>query len=203
MDIFYYITSYIRIVPRKAIQYLYNYYNGIKPLPATRMVKQPMAIKMWNHVTNLYLDPTEIVPGVYLGNAYNASNYSTVQRLNIKTIVNVSLEIPNFFEETTDISYFQIPVKDDAEHHITEYIRPILNFLDTRGPFSVDNSVLIHCYMGSSRSASVVLMYLINKYNYTYDGAIAHLKHKRPIVNINTNFLRDIKEFFCDEPLII
>ena len=46
--------------------------------------------------------------------------------------------------------------------------------------------------MGSSRSASVVCIILMHIYGYTKDAAIALLKEKRPIVNMNINFLHDI-----------
>jgi protein-tyrosine phosphatase len=167
------------------------------------MIELPMTKKVWNHFENLYLHPTEILPGIYLGNAYNASNYKTIERLNIKTIINVSKEIPNFFEKNTTIKYLQIPIKDDSENHITEFIRPTLEFLNLHEPYDENKSILIHCYMGSSRSASIVLLYLIYKYQYSYNAALELLLSKRPIVNINTNFLKDIYDFFNEEPLVI
>lgn len=203
MNIVYYIASYIRILPRKAGQFIYNKYYGIPHYNTNRMIELPLSKKVWNHVENLYLEPTEILPGLYLGNAYNASNYKTIEKLNIKTIVNVSKELPNFFEKNTSIRYLQIPIKDDSENHITEFIHSVLDFLDQNGPYDKNNSVLIHCYMGSSRSASIVLLYLIYKYQYSYNAGLELLRSKRPIVNINTNFLKDIYDYFNEEPLII
>lgn len=203
MNIVYYIASFMRILPRKAGQFIYNKYYGIPHYNTNRMIELPLTKKVWNHVENLYLEPTEILPGIYLGNAYNASNYKTIEKFNIKTIVNVSKELPNFFEKNTSIKYFQIPIKDDSENHITEFINSVLEFLDKNGPYDEHNSLLIHCYMGSSRSASIVLLYLIYKYQYSYDAGLELLRSKRPIVNINTNFLKDIYDFFKEEPLII
>ena len=203
MNILYYIASYMRILPRKAGMFIYNQYYGIPHCNTNRMIELPITKKVWNHFENLYLHPTEILPGIYLGNAYNASNYKTIERLNIKTIINVSKEIPNFFEKNTAIKYLQIPIKDDSENHITEFIRPTLEFLNLHGPYDDNNSILIHCYMGSSRSASIVLLYLIYKYQYSYNDALELLLSKRPIVNINTNFLKDIYDFFNEEPLVI
>ena len=50
--------------------------------------------------------------------------------------------------------------------------------------------------MGSSRSASITLAYLIYKYNFTLNNGLKYLKKKRDIINININFINDIKEFF-------
>ena len=110
MNTIYYLISYLRIIPRKTAIAAYNYYYGIKHLPAIRMEKLPLTNRVWNHITNLYIEPTEILPGLYLGNAYNASNYSTIQYYNIKNILNISKELPNYFENNTDITYKKIEI---------------------------------------------------------------------------------------------
>jgi protein-tyrosine phosphatase len=56
--------------------------------------------------------------------------------------------------------------------------------------------------MGSSRSASIVLIYLITKYNYDFESALKLIKLKRPIVNINNNFIEDIKKYLEKENCI-
>ena len=161
-----YLSSYLKIIPRKAVETMYNYYYGLRALPAIRMEKIPRIHSLLNHVTSLGMEPTEIIPGIFLGNAYNASNNYTLQYYKIKTIVNVSKEIPNVFEGK--YNYYRVPIHDDSEHHISEYIPEILDFLNNL-TIDNDNAILIHCYMGSSRSASVVLLYLITKFKYDFD----------------------------------
>ncbi|CAF1310999.1 unnamed protein product [Adineta ricciae] len=58
------------------------------------------------------------------------------------------------------------------------------------------NQVLIHCYAGRSRSATIALMYLMKKYQYAYDEAEKHLKEKRPDILVNEGFKRQLKLFF-------
>jgi protein-tyrosine phosphatase len=48
--------------------------------------------------------------------------------------------------------------------------------------------------MGSSRSAILVIYYLIKKYQMSMDEALHFLKEKRSIVNINNNFIKDVKK---------
>lgn len=48
--------------------------------------------------------------------------------------------------------------------------------------------VLVHCMAGASRSASVIIYYLIKYHNFSFDHALTHVKEKRPIVNINKWF---------------
>lgn len=52
--------------------------------------------------------------------------------------------------------------------------------------------------MGSSRSASIVLAYLVYKYKYDINKAIEFIKSKRNIVNINLNFIDDIRNYFIN-----
>lgn len=199
MNSLYYIASYLRIIPKKAYSAAYNYYCGIESYPTERMETIPKYHSLLNHVSSLYLEPTEIIPGIYLGNAYNASNYLTLKYYNINHILNISTELANVFPDM--YNYLKIPVKDDNQNHIYEYIPEIIEFLDkiNIGP---ENAVLIHCYMGSSRSASVVLLYLIHKYRFSYEHALQLIKNKRPIVNINKNFLEDIRAYFDEDASI-
>ena len=196
MNTVYYVVSYLRILPRKTAMAIMNYCYGIIPAPAIRMEILPLNKRVWNHVHNLYIEPTEIVRGLFLGNAFNASNYSTLTTLGIMRIMNISMDIPNFFESS--IEYLNIPIQDDNNHHILPWIPKIITFLDLH--YGQDSNIspceleplMVHCYMGSSRSASVVCIILMHIYGYTKDSAIALLKEKRSIVNMNINFLNDI-----------
>jgi protein-tyrosine phosphatase len=198
--IFSYLSSFIRIIPLKARDTLYNYYYGIRAVPAIRMETIPRIHSIINHITSLGMQPTEIIPGIFLGNAYNANNAQTLESYKISSIINVSMEIPNSFD--SKYVYYRIPIMDDNHHHIIDYIPDLLRFFDeTR--IDPEHALLIHCYMGSSRSASIVLLYLIMKCNYTFDAALTLIKAKRPIVNINTNFLEDIKTYIAQNGVVL
>jgi hypothetical protein len=189
-----YLSSYFKIIPRKARDTLYNYYYGIRAVPAIRMETIPRMYSILNHITSLGLEPTEIVPGIFLGNGYNASNNQTLRYYKITSIMNASIEIPNCYENRDQFKYCRIPILDDNQHHIAEYIPEMLRFYEET-QIDADHALLIHCYMGSSRSASIVLLFLIVKYGYSFDAALTLIKTKRPIVNINTNFLEDIRNY--------
>ena len=55
-------------------------------------------------------------------------------------------------------------------------------------------NVLIHCMMGRSRSATVVLYYLIKIHNMRLDEALNYLISKRYVVNPSIKFINNLKE---------
>jgi len=54
-------------------------------------------------------------------------------------------------------------------------------------------NILIHCYMGASRSASIVIYYLMKTRNCTFEEALKYLIDKRPHVNPTFRFAKDLK----------
>lgn len=228
MNFIYHIYSYLRIIPYKSIEYIKKYVNGTQCQHTERLYTIPTKNRIANHITNLFLEPTHIIDNIYLGNAYNASNYAIIKQYSFNYIVNVTKEIKNYYERENidfysdidnieikniptsiftstdtsitiydnynDITYLRIPIYDDCTYHITDYIKEAMEFIDNATQNK--GNILIHCYMGSSRSASIVLAYLIYKYNYSLNDALLFLKNKRNIVNINVNFINDVKTYF-------
>ena len=213
MDIIYNSCSYFRILSIKSFDFIQKYLNGTKISSVTRQIKLPVQKSIYNHIVNIFLYPTNIIDNIYLGNGYNASNFSVIRDYDIKYIINVTNEIPNYYEyniisnnindENTllcsnnnlNIKYLTIPIYDNSENFIFPYINQALEFIE-EAQSNNDGNILIHCYMGSSRSASITLAYLIYKYNFTLNKGLKYLKKKRDIVNINMNFINDIKKYF-------
>jgi len=55
--------------------------------------------------------------------------------------------------------------------------------------------ILIHCNQGRSRSASVVVGYLMKANRWSYDTALQHLRSKRPACLPNTGFQEQLLEY--------
>jgi len=56
-------------------------------------------------------------------------------------------------------------------------------------------NVLVHCQQGISRSASVVIAYLIKKYGMSYEYAFAFVKRYRACIDPNPGFVKCLKEW--------
>ena len=49
-------------------------------------------------------------------------------------------------------------------------------------------NVLVHCFAGVSRSASIIIAYLMKEKNNTYKEAFSFVKAKRSIIDPNFGF---------------
>ena len=80
-------------------------------------------------------------------------------------------------------------MKDDGiDEFNKEQLDNIINFIKKD-----NNNVLIHCMMGRSRSATVVLYYLIKIHNMTLDESLEYLLSKRYVVNPSLKFIENLK----------
>ena len=94
---------------------------------------------------------SQLLPHLYLGTEWNASNYDSLIADNVTHILNVSSEVDNFFPET--FKYLNIRVLDiDQTDLIKEFDRTNKFIQEAKEQAT---SCLVHCKMGVSRSASV------------------------------------------------
>ena len=129
---------------------------------------------------------TYIIDNIFLGSSFNASNEDLLDNLKIKRIVNISYDIPNYHN---NLDYFYLKMKDDGiDEFNKEQLDNIINFIKKD-----NNNVLIHCMMGRSRSATVVLYYLIKIHNMTLDESLEYLLSKRYVVNPSIKFIENLK----------
>jgi hypothetical protein len=139
---------------------------------------------------HFFSGPTQVYNGLYLGSAYNASCWYTLEKFNIKYIINVTSEISNYYE-SSGITYYRIPIRDDNNESIQSYFdesyKKIEEFLRKN-----DGNVLVHCYMGASRSATVVARFISKKQEVDITEVIANLTERRPIVNPTQQFIKDL-----------
>lgn len=173
---------------QKTINYSTNDWEKVE-----RIEKRQLSI-----IDNLYYitdSPTFIKDNIYLGNAYNASNYDELKKNNIGYILNITKEISNYYPE--EFKYLNIKVTDNNGQSIERYFSIILHFIN-KSQLETNNSkknILIHCFMGSSRSASCVILYLMDKYKMTFTDSYNMIKELRPIVNPNTSFVKQLENY--------
>ena len=130
-----------------------------------------------------------IIDNIYLGSCIGASNFKLLNNKKIKYICNISDNIPNFFSDT--LEYFNIIKKDNGRDDLNK------NDLDKSYKFilnsqNTNHNILIHCFVGRSRSVSILIYYLMKKYDLTIKESILFLKSKRKWINPSIKFIKNI-----------
>ncbi|CAI2369738.1 unnamed protein product [Moneuplotes crassus] len=202
--------------------------------------------------------PSEIFEAfLYLSNCLVAKDADLLKTLGITHILNVTDNVPNYFEESNpDLEYFNIDINDVEEAPIEEFFEFAYNIinqvlltnnekieeidefpdisdhysdefdthtlrLDTSSKMidlwensplkstisSVDLSIetarqqnsgskiLVHCAMGKSRSATIVIMYIMKKFKLPFKTAFKLVSLRREKIDINPGFIEKLKEF--------
>jgi len=60
--------------------------------------------------------------------------------------------------------------------------------------FNPNAKVLVHCHMGKSRSASIVIYYLMRTRGWGYDAALKFAQDKRPLVGPNAWYAQQLRD---------
>jgi protein-tyrosine phosphatase len=80
-------------------------------------------------------------------------------------------------------------VEDSEEENLRQYFEKTDSFIDTHRK---NGNVLVHCMAGVSRSATVVIAYLMKTNKWKYEETLKYVREKRNIVGPNEGFLRQL-----------
>ncbi|NXT32763.1 DS13B phosphatase, partial [Pelecanoides urinatrix] len=143
-----------------------------------------------NHVDQVW-------PNIYLGDAWAARSKTTLQSLNITHILNAadgpySINTGAKYYEDLQIEYYGVEAFDDPSFNLSIFFYDAANFigkaLNTSG-----GKVFVHCAMGVSRSASLVLAFLMIHENMTLVDALKTVSAHRDICP-NSGFLSQLRD---------
>ena len=97
-----------------------------------------------------------ILERLYLGNMDNAKNERMLRRNKITHVLSICPAQPFSFP---GISYMHVPIKDTPEQDIYSWFDRCHRFIRTA--VERNGAVLVHCQAGVSRSATVIIAYLM------------------------------------------
>ena len=146
--------------------------------------------------THLQDFPNEIIPRIlYLGSQEHAHNRNVIEVLEITHVLNVTRGAANLFP---GLKYCRVHVDDCATENIALYFQKAFVFIqeameeNRRG---AKNIILVHCARGISRSATIVLMYLMRSAGLTLEESLKFLKRNREIAEPNEGFMKALRDF--------
>lgn len=109
----------------------------------------------------------------------------------VRHILNVTREIDNFFPGV--FNYLNVRVYDDEQTDLLKHWDDTFKYI-TKAK-KEGSKVLVHCKMGISRSASVVIAYAMKAYNWNFNQALRHVKTKRNCIKPNSSFLLQLETY--------
>jgi protein-tyrosine phosphatase len=121
----------------------------------------------------------KIIPGLYIGNAVAATTKKIIKNENIKLIVNCTTNTPNAFERD-GIQYINLKIDDSKKSNKQLFTQLPQILRKIRLYILYNKNVLVHCFAGKSRSATVIAAYLIKFHKYTPKTAIDFIISKHP-----------------------
>ena len=143
-------------------------------------------ISWYKRYSYFYSSSNKIIDGLFLGSSFNAYNLTELKSNDIDVIINITDEIDNFHEANQLITYYKFPIKDNNYDDISNILSMTTSIIEQH--LSKGDNILVHCFMGASRSASVIIHYLMNKNNWTYDYTKNFVMDKRPLINLSHKF---------------
>ncbi|ELP87533.1 dual specificity protein phosphatase, putative [Entamoeba invadens IP1] len=134
-------------------------------------------------------NPTLIVPYLFLGAVNATKDPAFLKTIGIAAIL--SLGKKPFVE--SDIQNLFIPIDDSPSTDLLKIVRECITFIND---FVIKKKgVLVHCEFGISRSASVIIAYLMKKNKMTYKEALKFVTNKRMCVLPNKGFETQLGQF--------
>ncbi|KAL2092243.1 hypothetical protein ACEWY4_012041 [Coilia grayii] len=134
----------------------------------------------------------EVWPRLYIGDYDSAENRKQLTVRGFTHIVNCAHTArrggPDFYKGM-DITYLGIEGRDSFDYNMSVNFNTAADFIHRA--LSGGGKVLVHCHVGVSRSATVVLAYLMLKQHMTLVDAIMTVKEGRGVIP-NRGFLRQL-----------
>ncbi len=125
----------------------------------------------------------------------NASRANYVQENQFTMVISLTLDPVN--EPVEGVSYHHFPLNDASDVESIQTMKSILaqtSELIKAHLSNEGNNVLVHCHAGISRSATVVLDYMMKTYEYSYQDARNTLRETRACVSPNIGFIMLLDE---------
>ncbi|XP_017319618.1 dual specificity protein phosphatase 13 [Ictalurus punctatus] len=137
----------------------------------------------------------QVWPNVYIGNEVAARDKSMLYSMGITHIVNAASGPPHVntgprFYRDMAVDYYGVEADDSTDFNISVFFYPAARFIGAA--LSNKGKVFVHCLMGVSRSASLVLAFLMICEELTLKEAARVVRQHRDICP-NPGFLNQLR----------
>ncbi|TRY54137.1 hypothetical protein DNTS_034822 [Danionella cerebrum] len=136
---------------------------------------------------------TPVLPFLHLGNERDAQDLDLLRQRGIGFILNVTTQLPLYHQQLGIFSYRRLPASDSSRQNLRMYFEEAFEFIEEA--HQSGHGILVHCQAGVSRSATIVIAYLMKRTWMSMTDAYKFVKSRRPIISPNLSFMGQLLEF--------
>ena len=130
----------------------------------------------------------KITDKIFLGGIEGATEYDYFEKEKINNVLSITNE-PPIYPKEKNINHKIIKIDDIFSENIIKYLKECIEFIENA------EKIYIHCTCGVSRSSTIVLAYLMWKTHSNFDDTYFFVKKRRPEIDPNNGFRRQLKKF--------
>ena len=130
----------------------------------------------------------KITDKIYLGDIDGASDFDYFSKEKINNVLSIINRPPDYSDEK-NINHKINSIEDFDDENIIKYFKECIEFIEKA------DKIFVHCMCGISRSSAIVIAYLMWKAHCSYYDAYFFVKNRRPFIDPNDGFVKQLKIF--------
>lgn len=138
----------------------------------------------------------EVYPGIYVGEESIGKSRIGLRDLGITHVVNTAMGKGQCYVNTNHVMFQKVGIKfygfeamDMLNFQLTPFFEKSADFIEHA--LKEEGKVMVHCKVGASRSATIVIAFLMIKRHMTVQEAVRMVRSKREIAP-NEGFLQQL-----------
>ena len=132
-----------------------------------------------------------IIDNIYLGNKVAAKDEDLLKSYNVTAVVNCAGDFKSNYK---DLRFIAFNWDDSSSQNLLPEIEVGYKFIKKNSKGK--NNIFVHCQAGRSRSASMVLFYIMKEKGWDFDKTYKYVKEKRPCVSPNRGFRKQLQDYY-------
>ena len=140
-----------------------------------------------------WVDRVPRAGNLYIGGLYALYQTDLIKAAGITHVLSVIDYDPLLQERFAHLKHFHIRADDDPNENLLQHFKKTNEYIDDG---LKNGGVFVHCAMGKSRSATLVVAYLMWKFRIMWEEALAQLCEGRPICDPNLGFKEQLKVYY-------
>jgi dual specificity phosphatase 12 len=139
------------------------------------------------------LDESDLTKGrLFLSGQSAARNKDFIREAQIKAVITSAMGVEIKFDWDSTIFHKIFLMDDDEEFNIEPFFPETFDIIEEN---LKKTNVLVHCGGGISRSATIVMAYLMRSQRWPFEKTLKYVRSKRPMIMPNWGFEKQLMKY--------